>query len=213
MNKVKPIILAICGKSASGKDTLAHFLTNFLQSNNIPAHNIVSVTTRPKRVKEKHTKDYYFLKEEQFKYLRDNNKLIEHTKFRGWYYGIPYQQIENDKINIGVFNPKGLENLRQHNKDYQIVPIYLEEKLLLRLRRSHDREGKWRLEYIRRIIVDHFAFIGIDKKIKKVNNGRYIKLKDSRGVWYQSIEIKNNLIRFHVLIEEQKQKLRLGNFI
>lgn len=78
----KPIILAICGKSASGKDTLAYFLTNFLKAENIPVHTIVSITTRPKRAKEVNGKSYYFLNNEQFKYLRHSNKLVEHAKFR-----------------------------------------------------------------------------------------------------------------------------------
>lgn len=211
--KTKPIILAICGKSASGKDTLAQFLTNFLKAEDIPVHNIVSVTTRPKREKEIGDKSYYFLNEEQFKYLRNNGKLVEHTKFRGWYYGIPYNEIKEDRLNIGVFNPKGLENLKQHNLDYKIIPIYLEEKFLLRMRRSRDREGRWRLEYFRRALVDFFAFIGIKKKIRTLNNGKYIVLKDSRGVWYQSRDIKYNLIRWGILIEETEQKVRLGNFV
>lgn len=183
MDKIeKPIILAICGKSASGKDTLSIFLTNFLKSHGIPAHNVVSVTTRPPRDKEQSGKSYYFVNDEQFHYLIENNKLIEFTKFRNWYYGVPYQEIESDKINIGVFNPRGLENLRRQHIQFHVIPIYLEEKLITRLRRSHDREGKWKLEYLRRLIADHFAFKGIEKKLKALNNGNVIRLKNSSGV-------------------------------
>ena len=78
----KPIILAICGKSASGKDTLAQFLGKYLSAQGLDIHNIVSVTTRPKRDKEQSAKDYYFINKNQFFYLLHHGDLLEHTKFR-----------------------------------------------------------------------------------------------------------------------------------
>lgn len=78
----KPIIVAICGKSATGKDTLAKFLTNYFSSFGFYTNNIVSITTRPPRVNEKNGIDYYFVTDEQFNKLIETKKLIEFTHFR-----------------------------------------------------------------------------------------------------------------------------------
>lgn len=57
MNK---IIVAICGKSGAGKDTIAKHLIKM----NPEWHAIVSCTTRPIRENETNGVDYYFLTRE-----------------------------------------------------------------------------------------------------------------------------------------------------
>ncbi len=138
----KPLILAICGKSAAGKDTLANFLSNYLSSLGFHTHNMISVTTRPKRTKEVKDVDYYFVTEDAFQDLIKQRVLIEYSKFHKWYYGIPYNEVKRGCINIGVFNLEGLASLRKAKYDYTIIPIYINEKLGVRLRRSRDRENK-----------------------------------------------------------------------
>ena len=54
MNKYK--IIAICGKSASGKDTLLRMIMN-----NTALHEIVSCTTRPPREGEVNGKNYHHI--------------------------------------------------------------------------------------------------------------------------------------------------------
>ena len=51
-------VIAICGKSAAGKDTL---LQEILKLNRPDVHEIISCTTRPPREGEAHGKNYYFL--------------------------------------------------------------------------------------------------------------------------------------------------------
>ena len=114
----KPIIIAICGKSASGKDTLAKFLTNYFTTLGLHAHNMVSVTTRFPRVTERNGIDYYFVNEDQFERLIDNQQLIEFTHFKGKHYGVPYNEVKSGYINIGVFNPEGLRTLKRLKYDY-----------------------------------------------------------------------------------------------
>jgi guanylate kinase len=68
----KPVVLAIMGPSASGKDTLAQELVRFLNKQRIwgyitdTSHLIVSDTTRPKRVGELPGYDYNFITAEEF---------------------------------------------------------------------------------------------------------------------------------------------------
>ena len=209
----KPIIIAICGKSAAGKDTLAYFLTNFFLAFGLFTNKIVSLTTRPPRRGEENGKDYLFVSEEKFEQLIDENKLIEFTNFRNWKYGVPFTSVKPGYINIGVFNPQGLKSLQSKKLKYTIVPVYLEEKFWTRMRRSHDREGKWSFEFIRRAITDYFDFKNLEEKVN-VSNGRWIHLKEVNGVWRQSNIIKKTMIRWHIFIENDEDgSLRLGNFI
>lgn len=78
----RPIILAICGKSATGKTTLANYLDTYFSSLGVPVHKIVSVTTRPPREGEKNGLDYYFITVEQFTKIAEDRKFIEYTFFR-----------------------------------------------------------------------------------------------------------------------------------
>ena len=210
----KPIIIAICGKSAVGKDTLANFLTDTFSSYNLKAHNMISVTTRPRRKNEQDKKDYYFINEQQFQYLVDNQKLIEHTHFRSWKYGVPFNEIKKGEINIGVFNLEGLDSLQRNKYEYTVIPVYLKEKLTVRLRRSRDREGRWRIEHFRRAFSDWIDFYKAEKRyLSKLNNGRYIVLKQVNGVWRQSNQIITYLERWGILKRVGKKEMRLGNFV
>ena len=209
----KPIIIAICGKSATGKDTLAKFLTNYFSSLGFYTNNVVSVTTRPPRVNEKNGIDYYFVTDEQFNRLIETKKLVEFTHFRSWQYGVPFESIKSGYINIGVFNPEGLRSLQYNKYKYTIIPVYLKERFWIRMRRSYERVGHWEIEFIRRAIADYFDFRKLEKRIN-LSNGRWIHLKQINGVWRQSNIIKTTMIYWHILIQDKETgELRLGNFI
>ena len=114
----KPLIIAICGKSAAGKDTLASFLTKYFASLGLHTHKMISVTTRFPRVGEINGKDYFFVNKNQFEALMEDRQLIEYTYFNNQYYGVPYKQAKSGYINIGVFNPEGLKTLKRLKLDY-----------------------------------------------------------------------------------------------
>lgn len=154
----KPIILAICGKSATGKTRLSRWLVGDLTARGIKCQEVVSDTTRPPRSGEVDGKDYHFVNEEEFA----RKKHLEESIFRNWHYGTPEDAIK-DGINIGVFNTDGMKSLLSYRRKYIIIPILLEDKLIVRLHRSYDREGKWHWEYIRRAMADHNDF----KRFKK----------------------------------------------
>lgn len=159
----KPIILAICGKSATGKTRLSCWLVSDLTAHGVKCREIVSDTTRPPRPGEVDGKDYHFVSEEEFA----NRKHLEESIFRNWHYGTPEDAIK-DGINIGVFNTDGMKSLLSYRRKYVIIPVLLEDKLIVRLHRSYDREGKWHWEYVRRAIADRKDF----KRFKK----RYLPL-------------------------------------
>ena len=152
-------IIAIIGEAGSGKD----FLTKRLVKKH-PAlfHEIVSCTTRPKRGGEKDGIDYYFLTQEQFLEYEIQNKMLESTNFRGWYYGTLLDSLSETKINIGVFNPEGIRNLQKRDDIFVIVyrlAATPKVRLLRQLNREEDPDVD---EIIRRYSTDKDDFEKID---------------------------------------------------
>lgn len=165
MNKDNTIILAICGKGASGKDTLARNLFLFF-SGMFAVKQVILDTTRKPRINEKDGIDYNFLTKEEFKERINTGHYIEYTKFKGQYYGTPFTDIKFGAINIMIVNPRGLKTLKEFRDRFTIIPIYITIPLGERLKRFIKREGHFKLEYIRRIIVDFFNFLNIEKVLQ-----------------------------------------------
>jgi len=92
-------IFIISGPSGSGKTTL---LTRLIQDKIIGKllAKSCSVTTRPKRLGERQGKDYFFVTPDEFKRLLKAKKILEWTRYLGYYYGTPKEPVEN-RINKG----------------------------------------------------------------------------------------------------------------
>ena len=163
----KPLIIAICGKSATGKDTLARALKRFLTYYGFSANIIVSDTTRPHRVGEVDGVDYNFLTHQVFRNKIDNHEYLEYAIFNNWLYGTNKKSIQPDMINIGVFNLNGISSLANHIQDYRIVCIYLTCGWYKRLWRSICRENKISYEFLRRLYVDYINFKLIDFVLRR----------------------------------------------
>ena len=153
MSKYK--VIAICGKSASGKDTLLRYtIMNYMW-----LHKIINCTTRPPRENEIDGKNYHFLSLEEFAHKDAiEGKMIEVTKFREWYYGTSIEDLSLDEINIGVFNPAGIYALMQREDvDLYVVQVVASDKT--RLLRSLTREDNPDVdEIVRRYLADREDF-------------------------------------------------------
>lgn len=145
---MKPVIIAICGAAASGKDTLLNVLAPALG-----ATKIISDTTRPPRVGEKNGINYNFITENEFDWRLVNGKYLEFSRFRGWLYGTS-KDVVCGKINIGVFNMDGMLSLYQCKDMYEIIPIYLKIPVWTRIKRYINRDGKFTWECVRRLFAD-----------------------------------------------------------
>lgn len=150
----KPIVLAIVGKSASGKDYLAKILTKEIPH----VTPIVSWTTRPPREGEKEGVDYHFVSKEEFLAAKHKGEFLEWSSFNGWYYGTPHSAIETNHVYVGVFNLDGLSSLMLHQDMYDVLPIYMDAPWYVRLKRSVKREGKLSKEMVRRMFADYQDF-------------------------------------------------------
>lgn len=100
-------VIAILGKSGSGKDTLAKELATDERFN-----LVVTATTRPKRDYEVDGVDYIFMTPEEFR----KAEKIEEASFNGWHYGTPISALSKDKINVIVINPDGFVSLVCNDK-------------------------------------------------------------------------------------------------
>lgn len=152
-------IIAIAGKSSSGKSTLCNGLCARYKELN----KIIPNTTRPQRSYEADGQDYYFIPETEFKdYI-----YLEKTSFNGWKYGTPLIGIEKNCLNIGVFNPKSLKQLekRASRFDYDLDIFFLDRDDRKRLLSSLSRDDKADVnEVIRRFKADNRDFKNFKKK-------------------------------------------------
>ena len=129
-------IIALIGKAGAGKDTIVN---RILTANQCAWHEIVSCTTRPPREGEVNGVNYFYLTGEQFADKMLNNEMLEATMFNNWFYGTTYESLRSDCINIGVFNPAGVEALMLH-KDIEVQVYYVRATDKVRLLRQLNRE-------------------------------------------------------------------------
>lgn len=83
-------MLILSSPSGGGKSTLA----KLLMQNDPHVHPSVSVTTRPQRPGEVEGKDYYFISDEQFHKMIENNELLEYAKVFEYMYGTPRKTVD-----------------------------------------------------------------------------------------------------------------------
>ena len=146
-------VVAIMGKSASGKTTLQKAIAKQFNVN-----EIVSTTTRPKRDREKEGVDYKFVTIEQFTEKVLSGDMLEADDFNDWFYGTEISALNENKVNVGVFTPNGVEALAQDGRiDLKVIYIDADDKQ--RLLRSLNRETNPNVaEICRRYFADEKDF-------------------------------------------------------
>ena len=162
-------IIAIMGEAGTGKDSLMQEILKLQPE----FHEIISCTTRPKRQGEVEGVNYYYYTPEQFGDRVLHDEMLECTVFNDWFYGTSYDSVRSDCVNIGVFNPTGVESLlARPDVDVKVIRVVAEDKT--RLIRQLNRE-KWPdvREIVRRFNADWMDFDGVDQDISsyKVFNG------------------------------------------
>jgi len=85
----QPLLVILSGPSGVGKDAVMSSLKQL----GYPLHYAVTMTTRPRRDGEKEGVDYYFVSQEKFKRMIENDELLEWANVYGNLYGIPKRQI------------------------------------------------------------------------------------------------------------------------
>lgn len=195
----RPVIVAIVGPSASGKDSLARGLASFLDRQKTcgaisnTSHLIVSDTTRPQRPNEHDGVDYNFISQKEFD-ERDRRKEYIETYSYGpqcWRYGTPRWEL-NAEISVGVFSPSGLEGLDKFcSHAHDIVPVLLDSPKLVRLWRSIKRDKGFKLEHLRRLRQDDIDFCHPDKVLRFDS---YIDMRRQKLSVDESIQMVYNIL-------------------
>jgi hypothetical protein len=92
--------------------------------------------------------------------------------FNDWFYGTSYESVRSDGvINIGVFNPTGVESLLAR-QDCKVIVFKIETNDKIRMLRQLNREEDPDVrEIVRRFQADYDDFDGIDfSYISLINN-------------------------------------------
>ena len=157
-------ILILCGKGASGKDTLKRYIVEDLELSGIEFNNVVNTTTRPTREGEVDGVNYHFCSAEEMTKKILNDEMAEAVLFNDWVYGTENKALSEDKLNVGIFNLEGIEALRQ-NPNHNIFAVYLDVEDSVRLIRYLNRENMTKEkinEMFRRYKADEIDFADVD---------------------------------------------------
>ncbi len=157
-------LIALTGKSASGKTTLAKMLTD-----NFRYDKVITYTTRPKRENEKNGVDYFFVTEEEFYDMIQNDRFVEYQEYKvdkeTWRYGTEKNELYNNKDAVIIVEVFGLLELKK--MDLPMISFYIDMDDKERWKRQIDR-GDDILEVALREVRDKTAFSNIKKEVDYV---------------------------------------------
>lgn len=148
-------ILAICGKSASGKDT---FLRELLEK--YPLNKLIWSTTRPRRKSEIDGIDYYF-EDDDYAF---RGTLLNRV-FNSWNYSLDLQDLATDNINVLVASPADVRELSERS-DIQVLSVKIDTDDGVRIIRSLQRTPDMVDEILRRFEADKKDFAGFKSHIR-----------------------------------------------
>ena len=163
-------IIAIMGEAGTGKDSLMQEILKLKPE----FHEIISCTTRPMRQGEAEGVNYYYYTPEYFGDRVLHDEMLECTVFNDWFYGTSYDSVRSDCVNIGVFNPTGVESLlARPDVDVKVVRVVAEDKTRL-IRQLNREEWPDVREIVRRFNADWMDFDGIEEDFEciKISNGQ-----------------------------------------
>ena len=160
-------VVALIGKAGAGKDSIQKATC---QLHPLMFHPIISCTTRPAREGEAEGVNYHFISLNEFTRKVLNGDMLEATEFRDWFYGTTLDSLSKDKINIGVFNPAGVEALLEDPRlDVIVFEVVAPDKQRL-MRYLNREEAPDCAEMCRRYFTDEKDFSALDFDRYQIDN-------------------------------------------
>lgn len=162
------LIFVLSGPSGSGKTSLLKalleaegFKKKFVRS--------VSLTTRPRRSGERNKKDYFFISQGEFIRRRRQKKILEWTKYLGYYYATPRDVVDrllgqgrNVMLCLDLKGARRVKELYPHRTvTIFIVPpslTALRERITKRCYRTCSSEIQRRLALARKELASRRAY-------------------------------------------------------
>jgi len=154
------MIIIFSGPSGVGKSTIINELINHKD-----LYFSVSHTTREKRHNEENGVDYFFISEDEFNNLINNDFFIEYEKYGTDFYGTGMDQLStSNPITVLDVEVNGATKLLNENKSFIGIFIDIEnDELIERLKeRGHDEEfinKRMNLANEQRSKINEFDFI------------------------------------------------------
>jgi guanylate kinase len=139
--KEKEQLFIYTGPDGSGRKTIAKMVATTFDM-----ETVLSYTTRSPRHYEKDGEDYYFVSEEQFKRMEQNDEFLESVEIDGYHYGIREQDIihafDSHNLVYLTLNPEGTEKLKKMYDDRVMrIFIYADENTVKdRLKTRHESD-------------------------------------------------------------------------
>ena len=128
-------IVAIYGESACGKSAIKKAIMRLRPDYN----EVITSTTRPPREGEVDGIDYNYYSEQTMAEKIMKDEMAECVCFRDWVYGTEYSALEDKKINVGIWNPEGVETLNE-DANLDCLNIHISSPAKVRIIRSLNRE-------------------------------------------------------------------------
>jgi len=135
----RPLFIVLSGPSGIGKDAI---LTRMKESD-YPLEYITTVTTRPRRAKERDNVDYHFVSTESFQEMITGNELLEWANVYGNWYGVPKRPVKQalDKgqdiiVKVDIQGAANIKKILPEAVFIFLTPASVEE-LAIRLKQRH----------------------------------------------------------------------------
>ena len=135
----KPLLVVLSGPSGVGKDAVL----NRMRESKYPLEYIVTVTTRPRRAKERDNRDYRFISTEKFHAMIEQDELLEWANVYGNLYGVPKEPIrqaldsgKDTIVKVDVQGAAAIKKILPQALFIFLMPPSMEE-LMYRLNQRH----------------------------------------------------------------------------
>jgi len=173
----KGILFVVSGPSGVGKTSMIKSIISEMED----AVFSVSCTTRPKRPGEVDGEDYFFVSEEEFKKMIEEDAFLEWARVHGYLYGTPKKFVE-DTVNKGKdvildIDVQGALSVKKKAEDAVyifIAPPSIEDlRERLEKRKTEDREAmerrledaRWELQ-----LIEEFDYLIINRDLIEAIN-------------------------------------------
>ena len=198
------IMIILSSPSGAGKTTLVKLLSE-LENFEIS----ISHTTREPRADEVPNKDYYFVKEEEFRRLIKNEEFLEYAKVFDNLYGTSrtpvIDNLEKGKNVLFDIDWQGADQIKNKKLDYKLITFFIlppsKEILFERLSNRHIKDKLIAEERINQFERDVLHWINYDYVVINDDlDSCFLKIKNliSAEINSGSKDYDANFIRNHV---------------
>lgn len=162
----QPLMVVISGPSGVGKDAVIQRM----KERSVPFHFVVTATTRPRREKEVHGVDYFFVTKDEFAEMINTGQMLEYAIVYNDYKGIPREQVEqalgSNKDVVLRVDVQGAATIHEKFPDALLIFLTVEDEKDLEQRLT-SRKSEQRDELKLRIATAR-------QELKRINEFDYV---------------------------------------